>query len=162
MKKVMLFVLLMLTVLISQQSFAFDGLVTLVHDGDTLTVINESKNPEIIRLFRIDSPEMKGAKWAYQPYASEARTALLNLCVGKIATVVRKGTSYNRTVGSVSCEGVDVATYQVANGNAWVYRYTPTKALKTLQVKAKASGLGLWSSPNPVEPYLWRNPPKTL
>lgn len=148
--------ILIIALVFSVNSFAFDGLVTQVHDGDTLTVLNEQGLAEKIRIYRIDAPELKGSGNPYQPYASESRTSLLNLCRGEVASIVRKGKSYGRTVGTVSCAGQDVAAYQVDNGNAWAYRYTATKALKNEQAKAKASSLGLWVQLNPIEPYLWR------
>lgn len=134
---------------------AFEGLVTSVKDGDTLTVINESGVPEKIRLYRVDSPEMKYGNVPYQPYATEARTGLLNLCGGEIATITRKGTSYSRTVANVQCRGVDAGKHQVINGNAWVYRYKQTKYFNKLQEDAKTRKIGLWADPA-VEPYLWR------
>lgn len=142
--------------IISPPVFAFDGLVTQVHDGDTLTVKNENGAAEKIRIYRIDAPELKGGGNPYQPYASEARTSLLNLCNGKVATVIRKGKSYGRTVGIVSCDGDDVADWQINNGSAWAYRYTATKTQKATQARVKLSGYGLWALQNPIEPYLWR------
>ena len=147
---------LMLTIAYNAYSAPFKGLVTQVHDGDTLTVLNEKGAAEKIRLYRVDSPEMPYSTVPYQPYASEARTGLLNLCLSQVATIERKGISYGRSVATVECKGIDVSTYQVTNGNAWVYRYTKTKALTKLQAAAMQTHLGLWSLPAPVEPYLWR------
>ena len=136
---------------------AFDGLVTNVHDGDTITVNNELGAPEKIRLLRADTPELNGKKWGYQPYAGEAKTATLNLCMGKVAKIERHGIDrYGRTLGYIRCGGVDLATYLIQNGDAWVYRYSSTKALRLMQITAKEKGLGLWALPNPVEPILWR------
>jgi micrococcal nuclease len=137
-------------------AFAFDGLVTSVHDGDTITVINEKKVVEKVRLHRIDSPEMKGSKWQYQPYANEAQVALSNLCLNEVATIVRKGVSYDRTVGEVSCKKTIVSDYMIRTGHAWAYRYSALKSQKLLQTNAQISKVGLWALSNPVEPLLWR------
>ena len=137
----------------------FNGVVTGVHDGDSLTVINELGAREKIRVHRIDSPEMPycfaGKCVPLQPYAIQSRDALKTLCLGKVTTIIRKGLSGTRTVGTVKCQGVDVGTYQLTNGNAWVYRYTSTIAARKLQSNAHALGVGLWAKPS-VEPYLWR------
>jgi len=133
----------------------FQGLVTKVHDGDTMTVLNEANKLETVRLYRIDTPEMKGSLWPYQPHANEARFALYNLCFNKVATVIRKSKSYSRTVGEVSCQGTSTVDYMVLTGNAWVYRYTSTKTLRLMQADAKSRNIGLWAKPA-VEPYLWR------
>ena len=60
--------LLLIALLFSCQAFAFDGLVTQVHDGDTLTVTNELGFGEKIRLAKVDAPELKSFKWGEQPY----------------------------------------------------------------------------------------------
>lgn len=99
---------------------------------------------------------MKSSKWAYQPYANEARNSLISLCKGEHATVIRKGVSYNRTVGQVTCKNSDVADYQISNGQGWVYKYTATKALKSKQETARLAKLGLWGYDNPIEPLVWR------
>lgn len=155
MNKLLPLILTLALAVLSTSVNAFDGIVTQVKDGDTLTVINETGVEEKIRLYRVDSPEMKYSNVSYQPYATEARTGLLNLCGGQVATIVRKGSSYRRTVATVQCKGVDAAKYQVSSGNAWVYRYRQSLYFNKLQADAKTRGLGLWASPA-VEPYLWR------
>lgn len=151
-----LFILLAI-VFACENARAFDGVVASVHDGDTLTVKNEKGVPEKIRIYQIDAPEMKGSLWGYQPYASEARTSLLNLCMLKVAAVQRKSIdAYGRTIGMVTCQGYDVAKWQLDTGSAWAYRYTATKALKAQQAKARQLKDGLWGLDNPIEPYLWR------
>jgi micrococcal nuclease len=135
---------------------AFNGRVTAVHDGDSLTVLNESNLPEKIRIYRIDAPEMNYSNVPKQPYADEARIGLSEICLGKLATITRKGLSYGRSVAIVHCAGIDASNWQLYHGNAWVYRYTSTKALRFVQDSAKTRNAGLWALPNPVEPYSWR------
>lgn len=149
--------LLLIALLFSCQAFAFDGLVTQVHDGDTLTVTNELGASEKIRLAKVDAPELKSFKWGEQPYAQEARKALADLCIGKTATVDRKNKDkYGRTVASVSCQSTDVAAYMIKNGDAWAYRFSSTRALRALQASAKAQNIGLWANKDAVEPIIWR------
>lgn len=157
MNRIILPLVLALAMLSMQNADAFDGLVIHVSDGDTLTVMNEKGAGETIRILKIDTPELKHFKWGYQPYASEARTSLLNLCAGKIATVMRKSTDkYGRTAGAVSCQGFDVATWQLDNGFAWPYHYNTPKRYKNMALTAKDKKLGLWALQNPVDPYFWR------
>ena len=147
----------LIALLFSANAFAFDGLVTKVYDGDTLTVINPLGLAEKIRLSKLDAPELKAFKWGEQPYGQQARDALFNLCAGKIATVVKKSKDkYGRTVASVNCQNIDVTAYMIQNGDAWAYRYSATKALRLMQITAKEKGLGLWALENPIEPILWR------
>lgn len=135
---------------------AFEGLVIQVHDGDTMTVINENNAIERIRLYRIDSPEMRGSKWQYQPYANESKAVLSSLCLGAKATIIRKGTSYDRTVGEVICNNKQVSVIMISNGSAWAYKYTALKSQKLLQDKARAEKQGLWALDKPIEPLMWR------
>ena len=149
--------ILILLLITSSNLYAFDGLVTKIYDGDTLTAINELGFGEKIRLARADAPELKAFKWGEQPYAQEARNALVSLCEGKTATIIRKAKDqYGRTVASISCQSTDVAAYMIKNGDAWAYRYSSTKALRSLQANAKSQHLGLWALENPVEPIVWR------
>ena len=152
---------LIISLLLSAQAQAytqstFTGVVLSVHDGDSLTVLNELGAREKIR---VDAPEMPycfaGKCVPLQPYAVNSRDALKALCLGKESIITRKGLSGTRTVGTVKCQGLDVGTYQLAHGNAWVYRYTSTIATRRLQASAEALFLGLWNEPS-VEPYLWR------
>lgn len=148
--------LLALLLLLSPLCMAFDGTVFEVHDGDTIKVTNEFGFAEMIRIAKIDAPEEPSSKWPYQPYANESRDALSALCLFKTASVKRfKKDRYGRTVANVSCDGIDVTTFQLVHGNAWFYRYSSGKALKTLAATAKDKQLGLWAAPA-VEPYLWR------
>lgn len=157
MTRLILPLVLILTALAMPKAYAFDGLVTHIVDGDTLDVINETGAQERIRLTNADTPELKHFKWGYQPSASEARTSLLNLCGGKIATVVRKRVDrYGRTTGAVTCQGFDVATWQLDNGFAWPYHYGTPKKYKRMALTAKEKGLGLWALPNATDPYYWR------
>ena len=149
--------LLLIVLLFVSNSFAFEGLVTQVHDGDTITVTNEAGINEKIRLAKADAPEFRSFKWGEQPYAQEARKALADLCLGKMATVERKSKDqYGRTVASISCQSKDIATYMIKNGDAWAYRYSSTRALRALQASAKAQNVGLWASKDAIEPILWR------
>ena len=156
MKKILALLSICISLNVSAATVPVNVTVTKVHDGDSLTVINENKLAEKIRIFRIDSPEIAYSNVPTQPYAIEARTGLEKICLNKPAILTRKSLSYGRSVAIVNCAGVDVATYQLLHGNAWVYRYNATKALTSIQNTAKTNKLGLWALPNPVEPYSWR------
>ena len=52
--------ILLITALLTSYSYAFEGVVILIADGDTITVVNNGK-PEKIRLYGIDAPESKQA-----------------------------------------------------------------------------------------------------
>lgn len=134
---------------------ASDILVTRVLDGDTLQIINEVNVLEKIRVHYIDAPELKSKKYPKQTYSTEARVSLAKLCLSQPILIRRRGLSYDRTVADISCNNVDVATFQVQRGYAWAYTNAP-KRIKLLQVKAQETRIGLWSKRNPVKPWEWR------
>lgn len=155
----MKFIAILFILFSTSNAYSYDALVVSVHDGDTITVlINNTK--QSIRIQKMDSPEIAynymGNKVPYQPYANESRDSLAKLCLNKIATISTKGISGSRLVGNVSCDGKDVANYQIENGMGWVYHYGSTKKTKSVMELAKSNKLGLWSQPNPIDPYFWR------
>lgn len=128
------------------------GVVIAIADGDTLTVLTADHQQIKVRLSEIDAPERK------QPFGTKSRQELADLCHEKPATVQVVTTDrYKRTVGRVVCAGVDANSEQVRTGMAWVYdRYAKDKSLYRLQDEARASGMGLWSAPDPIPPWEWR------
>ena len=52
--------ILLISFLLTSYSYAFEGIVILITDGDTITVVHDGK-PEKIRLYGIDTPESKQA-----------------------------------------------------------------------------------------------------
>lgn len=130
------------------------GRVVGVHDGDTLTLLNDQKRQTKVRLAEIDTPESK------QPYGSRSKQALSDLVFGKTVQVeIRDTDRYGRTVGRVLVGSTDVNAAMVATGAAWVYRqYSSDPELLRLEAEAKAAGRGLWGLPEAqrVPPWEWR------
>ena len=89
-----------------------------------------------VRLLDIDAPERK------QPFGTRSRQSLAELCHAKDARIdVRGKDRYGRTLGRVSCAGVDANAEQVRRGLAWVYvRYAPKDSpLYALQAEASST-----------------------
>jgi len=128
------------------------GLVTDVHDGDSLTLVNWQYTYKI-RLGSIDAPELD------QPRGIDSRTYLRELCMLKQATVETQGEDrFGRTLGVVTCAGVNANAEQVHQGWAWVFvRYAPKNSpLFALEREAKLDRRGLWADDAPVPPWEWR------
>ena len=64
--------ILLVSFLLTSYSYAFEGQVILIADGDTITVVHNGK-PEKIRLYGIDTPESK------QSFGNEARQSKTGL-----------------------------------------------------------------------------------
>ena len=128
------------------------GKVVAVADGDTLTVLNGREEIKV-RLNAIDAPEKK------QPFGTQSKQALSDLCFGQMATIETHGNDrYGRTFGDVTCKNRSATDEQVRSGMAWVYvKYAPKNS--TLYAEEKlARGLhaGLWAETSPAQPWEWR------
>lgn len=137
-----------------ERGVVFTGQVIRVADGDTLTVLRGGKENIRVRLSEIDAPE------SGQGFGRASKTALSGMCMGREARVVSLGRDRkykDRIIGRVFCNGVDVSAEQVSQGMAWVYdSYVQDRNFYQLQERARSAGLGLWSQPNPVQPWVWR------
>ena len=65
---------------IASPLFALSGKVVSIHDGDTITVLQDKQQVKV-RLFGIDAPELN------QPYGKKSKRFLSNLITRKIAEV---------------------------------------------------------------------------
>lgn len=144
---------LLALLLIFQSAIAdLSGQVISITDGDTCTMLIDRTTQVKVRLAEIDAPE-RG-----QPFGTKAREHLSSLVFGKAITV--KETSidrYGRTVGRIYVDGLDVSAEMVSRGAAWVYRaYSKDPLLLSIEDSARSNQIGLWSSNNPIEPWLWR------
>ena len=128
----MLKVLLLFFTLFSSL-FALDGKVIKVADGDTITILTDSKEQVKIRLFGIDAPERK------QAFGQKSKDFWQSLLLVKEWKLKKS----------------DINEQMVLNGYAWAYtRYS--KDYVSEHNKARASKFGLWQEPNPIEPSIFR------
>lgn len=131
---------------------SLSGEVVAVHDGDTLTILVDQRQVKV-RLASIDAPELG------QPFGTRSRQSLAANCHRKQATIATAGKDrYGRTLGTVTCAGIDANAAQVAGGMAWVYvRYAPKDSpLYEVERAARLDRRGLWADDAPVRPWEWR------
>lgn len=129
-----------------------EGVVTEVQDGDSLTLANWQHTYRI-RLMDIDAPEWQQAR------GKDSRASLFHMCALKRATVETAGEDrYGRTLGRVTCAGVDANAEQVRRGWAWVFvRYAPRDSrLYRIEAEARTARRGMWADPEPVPPWEYR------
>lgn len=100
------------------QAKTLEGKVVRIADGDTLTLLTDSKTQIKVRLHGIDTPERK------QPFGKGAKDALSAMVAGKRVRVeVTDKDRYGRTVGRIIGEGNrDINAELVRQGFAWWYR----------------------------------------
>ena len=127
------------------------GIVTEVHDGDSLTLVSGQATYRI-RLNDIDAPELRQE-------SRDSRLSLVEICGTKQATAEVKGKDrYGRTLAVITCGGVNANAEQVRLGWAWVYvRFAPKDSfLHGFQQEARRAKRGLWADAEAIPPWEWR------
>lgn len=130
-------------------------LVVGISDGDTLKArCSDAGRYEkvTVRLAEIDAPEKR------QAFGTRSKLALSRLCYMRWASFNRSTTDrYGRWVARVRCQGQDASAQQVKAGMAWAYtKYLTDPEIERLEAAARQAGVGLWSDPAPIEPWVWR------
>jgi endonuclease YncB( thermonuclease family) len=150
-KKIILAIALLMP--LSAMASSWNGIVVGISDGDTLKVLNVQKQQIKIRLVEIDAPEKT------QAFGEQSKQSLSDICFKKKVVVEDKGTDkYKRTLGRLSCDGVDANAEQVKRGMAWAYtKYLTDPIIADLEKTAKDSGTGLWADENPSSPWDFRH-----
>ena len=140
-----------------------EGKVINVHDGNTITVLDQDNKKFHIRLQGIDAPELK------QEFGAVSQQNLSRMVLGKQVTIVwTKVDKYRRTVGTIMLDGHDVNIEQVKAGMAWHFKKyedeqnpEDRRTYSAAEQSARAGALGLWKAPSPTAPGDWRQDVKT-
>lgn len=135
------------------------GRVVSISDGDTLTLLDASNQQFKIRLTGIDAPEKK------QAFGQVSKRHLSDMVFGKPVTVEWfKKDRYQRTLGKILLDGLDVNLEQIKAGLAWHYkkyegeqRPEDRHSYADAETHAQQKRLGLWSDSNPVPPWEFRH-----
>ncbi|MDG1820313.1 MAG: thermonuclease family protein [Methylophilaceae bacterium] len=133
------------------------GEVVAVTDGDSITVVTEGVQYKI-RLTGIDAPER------HQAYGLQSKQSLFDLVSQQTVKITyQKYDKYNRILGKVYLDGLDINLAQIKSGSAWHYRYyqkeqnVEDRALYAQAAAlAKKHQLGLWKDANPIAPWDFR------
>ena len=141
-----------MTTVQASESRAVQGVVSKVTDGDSLWLTPAGKKPIEVRLRDIDAPE------SCQPWGAQARTALAELALNKVATLQISGRdSYGRTIGVLMIDDLNVGKHLVENGHAWSARSRWDQGPLVKQEKmARALSRGLHGTPGAVQPVEFR------
>jgi len=128
--------------------------VTRVIDGDTIEVTLSGKT-ESIRLYGVDSPEIK------QAYGMSARNFTETFVNGKMVDIIFTGDGgWGRRSAIVMYGTQNLQEQLILAGYAWVYpqycRKSFCTAWSTLQGISAGNRVGLWAQPAPVRPWEWR------
>lgn len=145
------------------ENTTIEGVVTAVHDGDSIKVVFPSETVWV-RLYGCDAPEVvSNHVTSSQPggvYSGDALRAFLKGRKVKVETLFKD--MYNRMICKVDVDGVDLTEYVISNGLAWWLSEPKMKPeivskLKELHEISKASKKGLWGiSGRKMRPSTWR------
>jgi len=132
------------------------GKVIGITDGDTIKIL-DGKTSQTVRLEGIDAPEAK------QSFGAKSKQALSKMIAGKPVVVQVSGTDqYERTLGKVLVDGIDVNAKMIEDGWAWHFKkYNSEERLSKLEDAARKAQRGLWADANPLPPWEFRARQKT-
>ena len=129
--------------------------IAKVHDGDTLTGVDSLHVTHKLRLLGIDCPEYP------QPFGEEAAKTVQKLCLHDTVLVfTSKRDRYGRELCTIRLkDGMDLNRRLLSLGLGWWFsRYSPNnKEYKALEETARRNRVGLWSQPDPVAPWIYRD-----
>lgn len=139
------------------------GHVVAVSDGDTITVLDDTKQRHVIRLMGIDAPEKA------QAFGQKAKQSLSDLIFDRDVSVNWfKKDRYGRTVGQVQVDDIDVCLEQIKRGLAWHYKqYEREQSVEDrsryadAEKEARIARIGLWADEHPTEPSKFRRNQKS-
>jgi len=148
---------------VNNVQLVIEGKVVKVHDGDTVTLLDQNNKKHAIRLQGIDAPELK------QEFGAASQKNLSGMVMGKQVTIVwNKVDKYRRTVGTIMLDGRDINIEQVRSGVAWHFKkYEDEQSPADRQIyaaaelEARTAKLGLWKGATPMTPGDWRQEVKT-
>ncbi len=137
---------------IGSQALAASYLVVGVSDGDTLKVLDSSKQQMVCRLYGIDAPEKS------QPFGQASKRALSDLTFNRMVEVDVTGRDrYKRSICKVRVGRTDINREQVSSGMAWMYRqYTRDFTYEAAENTARAQRRGVWSEASAIPPWEYR------
>ena len=133
--------------LVSQaQAETLLGKVIHVQDGDSITVLDNTRTQHKIRLSGIDAPERR------QAFGNVSKESLAEQVAGQsVAVEWDKIDRYGRKVGKVLLAGLDSNLVQIKRGLAWHYKkyereQSPAdrQSYAAAEAEARAAKLGLW------------------
>ena len=111
---------LALCLVLQVQAETLLGRVIRVQDGDTITVLDDTRTQHKIRLTGIDAPERR------QAFGNVSRQSLAEQVAGQsVAVEWDKVDRYGRKVGKVLLGGLDCNLEQIKRGLAWHYKGSP-------------------------------------
>ena len=154
MKKI-LFLLILPVFTFSQYTAKVVG----IKDGDTVVILDSLKNQVTLRLADVDCPE------SGQPFGKNAKQFTSDQIFGKtVKYYITTTDRYNRSIAKIYYDnGKYLSEEIIKNGLGWWYfKYSKDKNLGRLENEASNKKIGLFSDPNSIPPWLYREQQREL
>ena len=128
------------------------GRVVRVADGDTITILDEAKVQNKVRLNKIDAPEKR------QAFGEVSRKHLASMVASKVVQVQwEKRDKYGRILGDMPIGEVNANLEMVKSGLVWYYkRFDTTTIFAQAENDARVKKVGLWKDSNLTPPWEFR------
>jgi len=129
--------------------------VEWIHDGDTVTVVDDKMVKHKIRLYAIDAPELaqRGGK-------ESMKNLIKILPKNQWVTIEVEGMDrYQREVATIYFNEENINRRQIADGHAWHFVKYDKKYMSDYSMvenKARKQKIGLWKDTNPQAPWDYR------
>ena len=141
-----------------QSTETLSGVVTRVHDGDSIHITPPGRKRVIVRLAGIDAPELK------QAFGVASRDALRAMILQRSAQAhCHKTDRYRRQVCVVMFEGRDINLQMVSGGHAWHYKHYEDEQSRQqrrdyarAEREARNQRRGLWGLDRHMAPWDFR------
>jgi endonuclease YncB( thermonuclease family) len=148
--KILFVLFLILFLNINGFSQKYEGTIIRVIDGDTYIFLT-STGSFTVRMLAIDAPERD------QPFSRESSEFLSQYLNQQAVTRVNGTDKDERSVGTLYVNGRNINLLSIKAGYAWHYkRYSDDKEYAAAEEYAQRNKLKIWSLPNPIPPWSWR------
>lgn len=130
----------------------YTAMAMTIEDGDSI-VIRYNNSFIKIRIYGIDAPE------GTQTYGDISKAHLRYLISNKDLLIKeRYKDRFGRTVADVFISDIDIGLEMIRAGMAWHFvKYSNDLTYKEAERVARKNRVGLWSLPNPIPPWNYRN-----
>jgi endonuclease YncB( thermonuclease family) len=135
------------------QPDTISGKVIGIQDGDSITLLTDTKTEIKVRLEGIDCPEKK------QDFGTVAKQFTSDLVFSQNVTLQKTGQDrYGRTLGYIFLQdGTNLNEELLKAGLAWHFiKYNKSPRLSQLESDARLSRIGLWQLSTAIPPWDFR------
>jgi micrococcal nuclease len=128
----------------------YKGSIIRVIDGDTFIFLTSSGSL-LVRMLGIDAPERD------QPFSRESSEFLSKYLNNQAIINVNGTDTDDRYMGTLFVNGRNINLLSIKSGHSWHYkRYSSDKDYSLAEEYARENKLVIWSLPNPIPPWTWR------